>query len=245
MSNHVHSVVTDVEGRLPEFLQFFHRHVAVAMNASLGRSENFWSTAQSSAVELGDAEDVLEKMAYVISNPTAAGLVRAPQKWPGVITKRLGETRAIRRPVGYFRTEGSMPQRAKLTFSLPTQLEYRGLAKTNELLFRRISDKVHAARAIAIEKEQPFPGPKKVMKMSLSKSASTQERWGKLNPRFAIGDGRLRKLAMQRWRGFVFAYREALHQWKSGERSVRFPDGTWLMRRVHRATCGPPGLCAA
>src|SRR5690606_12259327 len=54
MSNHVHAVVTDVHGRLPEFLQLFHRHVAVALNASLGRKENVWAAHQTSVVELDD-----------------------------------------------------------------------------------------------------------------------------------------------------------------------------------------------
>jgi REP element-mobilizing transposase RayT len=100
MSNHVHAVLTDVEGRLPEFLHHFHRNVAVALNASLGRTENVWSVGQTSAVELGDEWDILEKMAYVVANPTAAGLLRSPQKWPGVITTKLCEMKTVRRAKG-------------------------------------------------------------------------------------------------------------------------------------------------
>ena len=43
-------------------------------------------------------EDVLEKMAYTIANPTAAGLVRSPRDWPGVITTRIGERCTVQTP---------------------------------------------------------------------------------------------------------------------------------------------------
>jgi putative transposase len=245
MSNHVHAVVTDIEGHLPEFLQHFHRHVAVAMNASLGRHENFWAATQASAVELGDANDVLEKMAYVIANPTAAGLVRSPQKWPGVISKRLGETRRIKRPTGFFRQEGAMPEFATLSFVHPAQLDHFDTATANQLLFKSISTKVHAARAWALRNRKPFAGAKAVMKMALSRSAATNETIKGRNPRFAIGDPEKRRAAISRWRTFLLAYREAMHHWTHGVRGIRFPEGTWMMQRVHRATCGPPALCAA
>ena len=37
LSNHYHAVVTDPEGKLPEFLAYFHRLVATCVNATLGR----------------------------------------------------------------------------------------------------------------------------------------------------------------------------------------------------------------
>ena len=59
-------------------------------------------------------------------------------------------------------------------------------------------------------------------------------------PRFAIRDPERRKAAIARWRGFLLAYVEAFHQWRHGEREVRFPEGTWMMKRAHCARCGPP-----
>jgi REP element-mobilizing transposase RayT len=243
MSNHVHAVVTDVEGRLPDFLHHFHRNVAVALNASLGRTENVWAVGQTSAVELGDQWDVLEKMAYVVANPTAAGLVRSPQKWPGVITARLCESKTVRRPKGFFRTNGNMPVSARLHYTVPAQLRYLGERKVVELFFRAVSEKVRAARAKAEAERRPFLGPKAVLATAISKSAATEERLKGRNPRFAIRDGKLRRAAILRWRAFLLAYRDAFFRWRDGQREVRFPEGTWMMARVHRATCGPP-LCA-
>lgn len=72
MSNHWHGVVTDPEGRLPKFLEIFHKLVAKAQNASLGRWENLWSSDKTSAVPLVSEADVLEKMAYTLANPRIA-----------------------------------------------------------------------------------------------------------------------------------------------------------------------------
>lgn len=47
---------------------------------------------------LNSDEDVLEKMAYTIANPTAAGLVRSPREWPGVVSLRLAERFSVDRP---------------------------------------------------------------------------------------------------------------------------------------------------
>jgi putative transposase len=86
-----YALVTDPFARLPEFLEHFHRLLAKAQNASLGRWEKLWSSDKTSVVLLVSDEDVLEKMAYTITNPTAAGLVRSPLEWPGVMTTRIDE----------------------------------------------------------------------------------------------------------------------------------------------------------
>ena len=69
MSNHHHLVVTDVKGVLPDFLRELHRSTAKALNASQGQWENLWSAEQTSAVELGSDDDIIERMAYVVANP--------------------------------------------------------------------------------------------------------------------------------------------------------------------------------
>lgn len=114
MSNHWHGVLTDPEARLPEFLEVFHKLVAKSQNASLGRWENLWASDKTSVVQLVADNDVLEKMAYTLANPTVAGLVKAPNDWPGVISKHFGEEREIEMPdhffdpqTGRFRTQSS------------------------------------------------------------------------------------------------------------------------------------------
>jgi hypothetical protein len=64
LSNHLHLVLTDVEGRLPDFMRDVDSLVARAVNASLGRFEGFWADDSSySSVEPLDPSDVVSKIA--------------------------------------------------------------------------------------------------------------------------------------------------------------------------------------
>jgi REP element-mobilizing transposase RayT len=105
MSNHHHLVVTDTRGVLPDFLRELHRLTAKAINASQGQWENLWAAEPCNVVRLVTDEDVESKIAYVVANPVAAGLVRQPDEWPGVLL--WGErVVTVRRPDVYFAPEG-------------------------------------------------------------------------------------------------------------------------------------------
>ncbi len=87
LSNHCHLIITDLDARLPAFMQYLDSLVARAVNASLGRFEGFWATDGSySAVEPLDPSHIVAKTAYVLANPVAAGLVRRRADWPGLWT---------------------------------------------------------------------------------------------------------------------------------------------------------------
>ena len=117
LSNHWHLVLTDVHGNLPQFAGWVHKYVAKALNQSLRRWENFWSNAGYSAVRLVEADDILSKLVYTLSNPVTAGLVHRSRYWPGLMS-RAGdyrkEKRCVRRPPSYFRTKGPLPEEVSL-----------------------------------------------------------------------------------------------------------------------------------
>src|SRR4051812_46484033 len=60
-SNHHHTGIFDPEGTFPAFIERFHKLFAKCQNALRGRSENFWSSEQTSVVRLVDPEDILAK----------------------------------------------------------------------------------------------------------------------------------------------------------------------------------------
>src|SRR5206468_7809297 len=68
-SNHHHTGIFDRYGNYPEFIERFHKLFAKCQNALRGRSENFWSSEQTSVVRLVDGNDVLDKMIYALTNP--------------------------------------------------------------------------------------------------------------------------------------------------------------------------------
>ncbi len=118
LSNHCHLIITDLDARLPAFMQYLESLVARAVNASLGRFEGFWATDGSySAVEPVDPSDVVAKTAYVLADPVAAGLVRRGADWPGLWTahEQIGGAKlTARRPKVFFDPKSSLPEAVEL-----------------------------------------------------------------------------------------------------------------------------------
>ena len=69
-----------------------------------------------------------------------------------------------------------------------------------------------------------------------SRSTSREEQ--SLSPTFAVGRGQSAAYAKAviELKEFRDAYRRAFEQWREGLRSVVFPEGTWLMKRLHCAS---------
>jgi putative transposase len=238
MSNHWHAVLTDPEARLPEFLHLLHRLVASCMNASLGRTENFWAAEHASVVALESADDVLEKIAYVITNPTAAGLVRSPEEWPGVITTRLGEHHVATRPGLYFRQHGAtLPERMRIDCTVPPILRELGAETTVRRLRVLVARNIRQAQSKVRDNGRTFLGADGARTMSPWRTAAKPEPLRRRRPTLAARDPRDRKAALARLRVFRTTYRAALIRWRSGDRSAHFPNGTYLMRVFHGTYC--------
>jgi REP element-mobilizing transposase RayT len=239
LSNHWHGVVTDPEGRLPEFLAYLHKYVSKCINASLGRWENLWSSEPPSVVRLEDDEDVLDKIAYVMSNPLAAGLVKRSSQWPGLREYRP-RTHCAPRPSVFFRPNGPMPAVASLTL-VPPRL--KSSASTFETI-RRIEQAV-AARETELGKQRASDGKKplglKVIRaQKVTDTPWTREPRRKLSPRIAAKDKWRRIEALRRGKDFVDDYRRAFERWKAGALDVVFPSGTYALRVHAGVTCADP-----
>jgi hypothetical protein len=92
MSTHEHLVVTDVRGRLPDFLRRLHRLVSLGTKVLRKWEGPTWDHERSSVVRLLTEQAILEKLAYVMANPVKAGLVHRAKDWPGltVLAQELG-----------------------------------------------------------------------------------------------------------------------------------------------------------
>ena len=234
MSNHHHVVVTDALGVLPDFLRELHRLTAKAMNASQGQWENLWAAEPCNAVRLVTDEDVEDKIAYVAANPVAAGLVKQPDQWPGVL--EWGE-RSIRvaRPTSYFLPEGTCPPELTLTIERPRSLDGRPVAphEWRERVARAIALKVTAAHRAVHEAGREFVGRAGVLAVSfIQRARSYEARFGVI-PTFAAKARSVRDTLRRVERYFRARYRKALEQWRDGVREVEFPPGTWGMVVVH------------
>lgn len=239
MSNHWHGVVTDPLARLPEFLEHFHRLLARAQNASLGRWENFWSTDKTSVVLLVSDQDVLEKMAYTIANPTAAGLVRSPSEWPGVVSQRIGESSRVEMPNVFFDPEGPLPESVMFELTRPpiyTQLDLVELARHLAIAVQR---RVREARSALAEKGRKFLGAKAVLSQSFEAAPATSELRRNPSPRIAASHTAERVRALRSLIAFLRDYRAAWLAWRHGKREQVFPAGTYALRVYARVACMP------
>ena len=229
ISNHIHLVVTDPAGRLPEFLSYFHKLVAKAMNASLGRWENFWASEQTSVVRLVDREDVLRKIVYVLNNPVSSRLVNISKRWPGLRGFRRQDNITISRPPVFFRKEGPMPAEAQLVFSVPPAFSDVPLPQ-----YEAIIADATACDETRLRKDNKAKGGviglRRVMRQRITDTPNSFAPRRRLRPRIAAKNKWRRIEALRRIKSFLEAYRVAFQQWKVGVRQVIFPPGTYSLR---------------
>jgi hypothetical protein len=103
LSTHFHLLVTDVEGRLPAFMDEFLSESGKALKVARKTTRRVWSGRRYSATHLLDLDAAERKLAYSLLNPLEAGLTE-PEEWPGLTSARFrfGETISAERPEVYF-----------------------------------------------------------------------------------------------------------------------------------------------
>jgi putative transposase len=240
LSNHWHCVLTDPHGRLPEFQRDVGSTVARALNAAHGRWESFWAPGSYSAVALQTADDIVDKMAYVLANPVAAGLVRRGAQWPGLWSPptRIGAgPREVKRPDHFFRKEGRSPETATLELHCPPGFD--SVEALRERLIEALTEREDDAVRDLAEKGLAFMGARKVTGQNpLARPAPGEPRRG-LKPRIAARCRWKRLEAIGRLKTFLAEYREAWRAFRRGVPGTVFPEGTYWMRVAYGVACAP------
>jgi putative transposase len=240
MSNHIHLVVTDPRGVLPNFLRELHRLTAKAMNALQGQWENLWAAEPCNVVRLITDTDIEEKIAYVVANPVAAGLVSEPSHWPGLL--EWGEkARPVPRPSSYFRERGTCPPELRLCLERP-RIRDGGPARLqdwNQRVGRSIEAKVRTAQHAIRRVGGTFLGRAAILAKSFTQHARSREERFVTIPTFAAMAPSVRDRMRRLERHFRTAYRARLERWRSGSRDAPFPFGTWGMAVFHGASVEP------
>ena len=220
LSNHYHIVVTDVEGRLPEFKQWLNKHLAKCVNAELGRWESVFAPGSYSAVELVDHDDVIGALLYVFTNPVGSGLVSSMKEWPGAHSTPADMERpaeVVARPTGFFRANGPVPATAQLRLSMPP-----GVNLSVDELEKRVAEHEQGLRDKLKAEKRRFLGRDRVLRQSPFDQPRTQEERRGLNPRVAAKDRWRRMEALQRLKSFLSDYRDAWLAFAAGDRDVQF-----------------------
>ena len=239
MSNHQHCGVYDASGRMVEFTREFHRLVAKHHNAMYGRWENFWACESPTDILLSDAADILDKLVYSLVNPCSAHLVERARQWPGVISlpNQLGKTLVIKRPKTYFRQDGPMPASVELVFHKPPHFDHLSMEEYRALVARRLRAKEDELIAQRRAEGKRVLGRRRVLRQSHEDSPRSREPRRVRRPRLAAKSLWRRLEAIRRLKDFIKAHAEALAVWRSGDRNVEFPYGTYAMRVIHGVRC--------
>jgi putative transposase len=236
MSNHYHLVVTDPEGRLPEFHYILNKYVAKCLNAHYRRFENLWAAGvQGSLVRLGDDEALLDKAVYTITNPVACRLVKQSSDWPGLLLWRPGVSRA-RRPDWFFREVSTLPEELELEIS-PLPLGNTSAREAVARLAAAVASREEEIRARARAEGREFGDLKQLRRLKHTDSPATINARRGMSPRVASRDKWRRIELLQRLKTFVEDYRRALRAWLGGQREVVFPPGCYKMRRDFGVRC--------
>jgi len=236
MSNHLHIVITDVEGRLPEFMRELNRPTAKALNAAHGECENVWAAEPYNAVVLPTEEELLDKVAYVAANPVDAGLVDSPNAWPGFIQWMTSQG-TVAKPGAYFGKRA--PEVATWRITVPAGLRWSD-EEWRTRLKSRVQSRVDKARQKVARDGGKFLGRKAVLAQSFAKRAASYEEQRGSVPRFAARTRSTFLQMVRTFRAFQRGYRMALDAWRAGVRDVVFPHGTYWMHVHHHARVKPP-----
>ena len=231
MSSHIHSELTDVEGRIPKFFQDAHSLIARAVNAYYGRSENLFAGGkQTGRVELLDEEAALDKLVYIYTNPVAAGLVRHWGDWPGVVTPLCYRDLTIRvcKPDFFFRAK-RWPEFVTLKITPPPALAHLSPEELYDRLTERIKIREEEIREEMRREGRSFLGAKRVLKQDPTSRATSEEALFAMQPRVACKDRDRRKEWLRKRKEWLDRHRLAFEAMRDGttEEVVLFPEGSW------------------
>jgi putative transposase len=232
MSNHYHAGVLDTDGRLPRFLEYFHRLFAKHQNVLRGRWENFWATEQTSVVELVEPEDVVEKMIYALGNPVKDDLVETSREWPGassLAAQMSDEPIRAFRPRRFFSADGPMPDEMTIRLARPPGLESMSAVAFREWIAERLKQWETDAADRRARGGKRVLGPEAVVKQPWWGHPSTREPRRRLNPKVACRNVWARIEALARNKAFIAAYRCARERLLAGL-EAKLPVGTYWLR---------------
>ncbi len=226
MSNHYHLVLTDPRGQLPAFEQYINAMSARALNARYGRFENLWATEAPSYVRLINAEDMLEKSVYALSNPVKDGLVSHGQDWPGLRMLEPGRYKVVRPATKFFEC-GGMQEVVELRL-VPLPLGGPAHAAIRQLR-EAVAAKEAELRVEARATGRRYLGAARVLaQQEWNKPRSVEPRYT-LSPQVACRNTADRVRVIRQCKEFVARYREALRAWIDKATDVVFPVGTYLL----------------
>lgn len=244
-NNHMHLVVYDELGLVSEFMRDVNSVVARFGNARDGvKGWGFWDRQQVVCIALGDAQSVVDKVAYTMANPVTSFLVERLEDWPGLNTRieDLGRWRGPvhRRPTRFFREDGRVSEVVEVASELPPMVEAAfGVEGFARRVRARMDALMGAARAEAAAKGHGFVGVERILRQGVwhRPASPTKRRAGReveAIRRVTASEKRLARMLVEALLAFRRAHRAAWEAFRRGV-EVTFPAGTYKAWRWYGA----------
>ncbi len=240
LSNHHHTGIHDPDGNFPVFIEHFHGLLARCQNAYLGRYEGFWSSEPTSVVHLVEPNDILDKMTYAFTNPTAADLVDTVEEWPGVATFQAtisGGQLTATRPKHFFRDDGDLPEIASLPIARPRGYQHLDQREWASLVTESVRAEEADHRQRRVAKGITVLGRDRILERNPFHCPQSHAPRFQMSPRVAAKNKWARIEALLRNRGFIEKYRDAFLGHMAGLANIVFPFGTYWMRKFGKVAC--------
>jgi len=265
MSNHFHVLMTDVDGRLPDFMHYLDMLLARSLNAIRGTSGTVFEKEYGLTAET-DEQKIFEHAVYILANPCAADLVRRSRQWPGFSTLRMkyGEVRRYERPkIGLWKSlvgqaerrrkqrrepkraqkrgkPSRLPEFAELTLERPPIFSHMSDSELRSEILRRLDE--HEIELIGERRKtgHDVAGVAQVLAQPWYLAPEKPRDLFGLKPTVAGKDKQARIAALQRRREFEEAYDRTRVAFLGGDRDALWPFGTWLMRVRFGLPCVAP-----
>jgi len=243
MSNHYHLLVRDPQGRLPEWLRDVNALVARFLNARHETEPGvpLWDRQQHNHTRIQGLDRIVERAVYMLANPVAAGLVRTPWEWPGLITPRAhlgrGTGPTYRRPSAFFREDGPVAASGELVSHAPEGVDadvlrariFRDLDVAVAAAHQRIQSEGRAFVGVeGLRRLNPFGRPRKRRPRRAGRAADRRP---------TLLGSSVEETASMRARSQTFRerYAEALARLRQRAADVLFPPGTFMLWRFFGA----------
>jgi REP element-mobilizing transposase RayT len=238
MSNHMHEIVFDRYGLIAKFLQRRNAMFANMVKVRSGLSGSVFEKSDGKYNRLEGARAVAEKIAYVLANPVAAGLVASPEEWPGFVSSvadLAGRSVVVERPREYVaqtkkkKKKKGNPLQVTFQLGIPAEAKHLfcELSALTSVVAADLAQRVKSARRLHSGR---FSGRTVVLATSPHARATSYEVFGGRVPRFTTaGDLEAAKRVIAEIRAFRTAHRRSFEAVRGGKRRVIFPAGTGKM----------------
>jgi hypothetical protein len=239
LSNHFHMLlVVDDARQLDRFMEYVDSNIAREVGRLVEWRDKFWSSRYRAIVVSEEEVAQIDRLRYVLSQGVKEGLVEKVQDWPGVHSGRAyldGEGLKgywfDRTKEGAARRRGETPDR--LAYATEEDVVLSPLPCWKDRSDDWVRERVHELveeieREAAVERERKRCPPLGVRAI-LAQHPHSQPKKTKRSaaPRFHAATKAVRDGLREAYSLFVLAFREAAEKLSRGDRSARFPAGSF------------------